>query len=136
MTATFHPRHFNRQHNLRQHTPPLSTERMALVPNYAVRRLMAAVVALAVLALGAIAVVETVGALVDLGGRPAAASEIPAPGSAPVVAPGLHVAAAGDTLWSIAEQYRGEVSRDRFVDALIDLNGGTGIQVGQPVRLP
>jgi LysM repeat protein len=105
---------------------------MDLVPNYAVRRLMATVVALAVLALGAIAVVETVGALVDLGGRPAAASEIPAPAAAP----SLHVAAAGDTLWSIAEQYRGEVSRDRFVDALIDLNGGTGIQVGQPVRLP
>jgi Tfp pilus assembly protein FimV len=97
---------------------------------------LAAVVALAVSALGAIAVVETVGALVDLGGRPAAASEIPASGSAPVAAPSLHVAAPGDTLWSIAEQYRGEVSRDRFVDALIDLNGGTVIQVGQPVRLP
>jgi Tfp pilus assembly protein FimV len=108
---------------------------MDLVPNYAVRRLLAAVVALAVLALGAIAVVETVGALVDLGGRPAAASEIPASGSAPA-APSLHVAAPGDTMWSIAERYRGEVSRDRFVDALIDLNGGTVIQVGQPVRLP
>ena len=71
MTATFHP---HQRH-------PLHAERMDLVPNYAVRRLIAAVVALAVLALGAIAVVETVGALVDLGGRPAAASEIPASGS-------------------------------------------------------
>jgi LysM domain len=126
MTATFHPHQHRTVH----------AERMDLVPNYAVRRLIAAVVALAVLALGAIAVVETVGALVDLGGRPAAASEIPAPGSGQPAAPRLHVAAPGDTLWSIAEQYRGEVSRDRFVDALIDLNGGTGIQVGQPVRLP
>jgi nucleoid-associated protein YgaU len=126
MTATFHP--YQRQ--------PSRAEHVDLVPNYAVRRLIAAVVALAVLALGAIAVVETVGALVDLGGRPAAASEIPAPGSGAAAAPSLHVAAPGDTLWSIAEQYRGEVSRDRFVDALIDLNGGTGIQVGQPVRLP
>jgi Tfp pilus assembly protein FimV len=131
MTATFHP-----QHTRRRHTQPLHVEHMDLGPNYTVRRLLAAVVALAVSALGAIAVVETVGALVDLGGRPAAASEIPASESAPVAAPSLHVAAPGDTLWSIAEQYRGEVSRDRFVDALIDLNGGTVIQVGQPVRLP
>ncbi len=71
MTATFHPYQRRTVH----------AERLDLVPNYAARRLIAAVVALAVLALGAIAVVETVGALVDLGGRPAAASEIPASGS-------------------------------------------------------
>lgn len=140
MTATFHHPQIHRQQirprqTRRQHTTTLHAERGDVLPNYAVRRMVATVVALAVLALGAVAVVETVGALVDLGGRPAAASEIPASGSAPAT-PSLHVAAAGDTLWSIAEQYRGEVSRDRYVDALIDLNGGTGIQVGQPVRLP
>jgi hypothetical protein len=129
MTATFHP-----QQMYRQHTSALHAEREVVSPNYALRRLVATVVVLVALARGAIAVVETVGALVDLGGRPAAASEIPA--SEAPAAPSLHVAAPGDTLWSIAEQYRGDVSRDRFVDALIDLNGGTGIQVGQPVRLP
>ena len=51
-------------------------------------------------------------------------------------APGVHVAAPGDTLWSIAQQYRGDVGRDRYVDALIDLNGDTSIQVGQAIRLP
>ena len=48
----------------------------------------------------------------------------------------IHVAEPGDTLWSIADAYRGDVGRDRFIDALIDLNGGTGIQVGQAVHLP
>ena len=124
MTATIHPH----QHR------PLRVEHVDLVPNYTVRRLMAAVVALAVLALGAIAVVETVGALVDLGGRPAAASEVAS--ALGTSAPSVHVAASGDTMWSIAQQYRGDVGRDRYVDALIDLNGDTSIQVGQAVRLP
>ena len=128
MTATFHPQHLRARH--------VHPRRRDVVPNYAVRRLLAAVVALAMLAVGAIAAVEAVGALVDLGGRPAAASEIPAPGSAAAAVPSVHVAAPGDTLWSIAEQYRGAVSRDRYVDALIDLNGGTSIQAGQPVQLP
>jgi nucleoid-associated protein YgaU len=133
MTATFHPQQVRARQIQARHVHP---QRFDTVPNYAVRRLLATMVALAVLAVGAIAAVEAVGALVDLGGRPAAASEIPAPGSALAAAPAVHVAAPGDTLWSIAEQYRGAVSRDRYVDALIDLNGGTGIQVGQPVRLP
>ena len=34
-------------------------------------------------------------------------------------------AAAGDSLWSIAERHHGDVSLTRYVDALIDLNGGT-----------
>jgi Tfp pilus assembly protein FimV len=133
MTATFHPQQLRAQQLQARHVLP---QRRDVVPNYAVRRLIAAVVALAVLAVGAIAAVEAVGALVDLGGRPAAASEIPAPGSALAAAPSVHVASPGDTLWSIAERYRGAVSRDRYVDALIDLNGGTSIQAGQPIRLP
>ena len=48
----------------------------------------------------------------------------------------IHVARSGDTLWSIAETYRGEVERHAFVDALITLNHGTSIQIGQAVRLP
>ncbi|MFK8026025.1 MAG: LysM peptidoglycan-binding domain-containing protein [Ilumatobacter sp.] len=47
-----------------------------------------------------------------------------------------HVAVAGDTLWSIAEAHRGTMSRDAYIDALVSLNGGTAIAVGQAVRLP
>ena len=131
MTATFHPSHdFQRI----RHEAPGGPVRVATIPNYAIRRAAAALVALAVLAAGAIGVGELVGAVADLGGRPAAASEVaPALGRS---TPGVHVAAPGDTMWSIAQQYRGDVSRDRYVDALIDLNGDTSIQVGQAVRLP
>ncbi|HWL44048.1 MAG TPA: LysM peptidoglycan-binding domain-containing protein [Ilumatobacter sp.] len=49
---------------------------------------------------------------------------------------GSVVARPGDTLWSIAEQHRGDVGIRRYVDALIDLNGGVSIQAGQRVTLP
>jgi hypothetical protein len=45
-------------------------------------------------------------------------------------------AMAGDSLWSIAEEHRGDVDINRYIDKLVDLNGGTSIQVGQLVRLP
>lgn len=62
-----------------------------------------------------------------------------APASAEVVQPtggGSVVARPGDTLWSIAEEHRGTVGIRRYVDALIDLNGGPAIQAGQRVTLP
>jgi LysM repeat protein len=129
MTATFHPSHdFQR---IRQATVVTSNVTM---PNYTIRRAAAALVALAVLAAGAIGVGEVVGAMADLGGRPAAASEVATALGASTA--GVHVAVPGDTLWSIAQQYRGDVGRDRYVDALIDLNGDTSVQIGQAVRLP
>lgn len=43
----------------------------------------------------------------------------------------------GDSLWSIAARHRGDVSIRRYVDALVELNGGsTRIEAGQLVRLP
>jgi len=42
----------------------------------------------------------------------------------------------GDSLWSIAEVYHGEVPITRYVEALISRNGGTRIDAGQVVRLP
>jgi Tfp pilus assembly protein FimV len=104
------------------------------VPNYLLRRFIAALVALCLLAAAVVAVGEIVGALSDLGGRPAAASEITPDAR---TTPTVHVAAPGDTLWSIADRYRGDVGRDRYLDALIALNGGSSaLVVGQGVRLP
>ncbi len=103
--------------------------------DYTARRAVALVVVLVVVALAAFAGSALVGALADVGSRPAAASDIAATSAnAPIVR--IHVAQPGDTLWSIADRYRGEVGQRRFVDALIDVNGGTGIQVGQAVHLP
>lgn len=103
-------------------------------PNYAVRRAIVAILASVILVMLAIAASNLVSAIGDVGGRPAAASGIASVAGTSSVR--THVAQPGDTLWSIAGRYRGEVGTDRFVDALIDLNGGTLIQVGQAVRLP
>lgn len=42
----------------------------------------------------------------------------------------------GDTLWSIAQTHRGGVAVGRYVDKLVDLNGGASIRAGQQVVLP
>jgi Tfp pilus assembly protein FimV len=99
--------------------------------NYAARRAVAVVVLLLAATLVAFVSLAAVGPLFAANDGRAAASDAAA---APVVR--IHVAQPGDTLWSIAERYRGEVGHGRFVDALIDLNGGTAVQVGQAIRLP
>jgi nucleoid-associated protein YgaU len=44
---------------------------------------------------------------------------------------------AGDTLWAIGERHHGDVPIQRYVDRLVELNGGTtAIAAGQLVRLP
>ena len=98
-------------------------------PNYAARRFVAVVLVAVVFAVALV----VVSAAVHTGGRPAVASDFVAAGAAAVR---THVAEPGDTLWSIADRYRGDVGQGRFVDALIDANGGTVIQIGQAVRLP
>lgn len=104
-------------------------------PNYAARRLGALFVAL-----GAVVVLTALvnSVLVGLGGSPASAAETsPAADAARVDAPmAVHVAQPGDSIWSIADRYRGEVDRARYVDALIAHNGSTTIIVGQAVHLP
>lgn len=112
--------------------PAVSTDRTV---NYTIRRTAAALLVIVVIAITVIAASAMIGAIGDVGGRPAAASNVTSGADgAPIVR--IHVAEPGDTLWSIADRYRGEVDQDRFVDALIDVNGGTLIQVGQAVRLP
>ena len=71
------------------------------------------------------------GVLSGPGGVPASAT------GAATAPPVVHVRAApGDSLWSIAERFHGDVSMRRYVDALIQLNGGTAITAGQLVLLP
>jgi LysM domain len=80
---------------------------------------------------------------VVLGGA-VAAGELAGPGGDPASAVGAGtavervtiVAQPGDSLWSIAERFHGDVSLDRYLDALIARNGGTAIQAGQAVELP
>ena len=69
--------------------------------------------------------------LAGSGGVPASAAE-----SQPAHARPTITARPGDTLWSIARTHRGEVPISRFVDKLVDLNGGASIQAGQQVVLP
>ena len=42
----------------------------------------------------------------------------------------------GDTLWSIAAKYHGTADQADYVDALVQRNGGTIVQVGQVLTLP
>ena len=101
--------------------------------DYTVRRAVAAVIAVIVVALLAIAGSALVGAVADIDSRRVAASDVATVSDS---APTLHVAQPGDTLWSIAERYRGDVGKGRYVDALVEINGGASIQIGQAVRLP
>ncbi len=117
---------------------PASARRgSAVTPNYALRRVGAAMVVVCALVAGGLAV-EAI--LTSFGGVPASAAGAPSAPSraaADASARTRHVAQPGDTLWSIASTYRGAVSHDRYLDALIRLNGGaTQIEVGQAVRLP
>jgi Tfp pilus assembly protein FimV len=132
MTATM-----SSNSNVDRITPRPVGRRSSRVPadvDYGIRRAVAAVIAVLLVAVVAIAVSTLGSALADVGGRPAAASDAAAASASPIVR--IHVAQPGDTLWSIADRYRGDVGQGRFVDALIDLNGGTVIQVGQAIRLP
>ena len=47
-----------------------------------------------------------------------------------------HTVHRGETLWSIAADHRGDVAISRYVDTLVDLNGGASIEAGQQIVLP
>jgi LysM repeat protein len=92
---------------------------------YIRRRLLAGAIAVA------IAVVGLVGAgnvLANRGGVPASTSTV-RPDSA-------YVVRAGDTMWSIAAAHRGEAAQVDYVDALIEVNGTSLLQIGQQIILP
>ena len=110
----------------------VASRRRRSAATYRARRAVAGAVAAAALAVAVVVVALLVGVLASSGGRPASAA-----GDSPAVpAASVHVARAGDSLWSIAGEHRGSVGLDRYVDALVELNGGTVVHVGQAVRLP
>lgn len=80
----------------------------------------------------AVAIAVVFGALDGLsgqGGAAASASRSDAPRQQIIAQP-------GDTLWDIAGEHHGKVSVTRYVDALVELNGGASINVGQVITLP
>jgi len=79
----------------------------------------------------AVGAVATHDVLAGSGGDPASAAV-----SLPAQAREHVVAQPGDTLWSIAGAHHGDISITRYVDKLVDLNGGPTIQAGQEVVLP
>lgn len=112
-------------------TPMGVSANRAAAPNYLARRVLAA--AVTVLAIATLAVAIS-GVLASFGGGPASASEV-SPANTSLVA-STHVAVSGDTMWSIAAEYSGEIDHGRYVDALIRANGGVAIAIGQAVQLP
>ena len=105
-------------------------------PNYTLRRTAAIAAVLFAVAVAAQVAIGAVGALADLDSRPAAASEVEPAATGGTPAASVHVASPGDSLWSVADIYRGEIDRGRYVDRLISLNGGTSIEIGQAILLP
>ena len=60
-----------------------------------------------------------------------------APASAAAVRPATsYVVQPGDTLWSIAQANHGSAPQSTYVDALVAINGGASLQVGQVITLP
>lgn len=103
-----------------------TTRRRVSEATYRRRR---AVVGTALAAFVAVGAVTTYDVLAGSGGVPASAA-VSQPARSTVVAQ------PGDSLWTIAQQHRGEVSLVRYVDKLVALNGGATIVVGQAVVLP
>jgi LysM repeat protein len=100
-------------------------------PSAATYRRRRVVVGTTLAVLVAVGAVTTHDVLAGSGGVPASAAV-----SLPAQARARVVAQPGDTLWSIASAHHGPISITRYVDALVDLNGGPTIQAGQEVLLP
>ncbi len=95
---------------------------------YRRRRAVVGTIAAVVVAIGVVTVHDV---LAGSGGVPASAAVSQPAHVRPTV-----TAQPGDTLWSIAAAHHGEIPMSRYVDKLVDLNGGASIQAGQAVLLP
>jgi len=54
----------------------------------------------------------------------------------PAAATASYVVQPGDTLWSLARRYHGDMSTERYLERLVEVNGGAALEVGQVVVLP
>jgi hypothetical protein len=99
--------------------------------NQATFRRRRAVVGTILAVVVACGVVLTHDVLAGSGGVPASAAA-----SQPAHVRRAVTALPGDTLWSLAEAHHGQVPIARYVDKLVDLNGGASILAGQAVVLP
>lgn len=116
-------------HDLRERrTPPVRAVRAR--PSEATFRRRRAIVGTTLAVLVAVGAVATHDVLAGSGGDPASAAV-----SQPAHVTSI-VARPGDSLWSIANQFRGDISISRYVDTMVVLNGGASIEVGQTVLLP
>jgi LysM repeat protein len=95
---------------------------------YRRRRTVVGTVAATVVVLSGVAVHDV---LAGPGGVPASAA-----GAQPAPVEVRIVATPGDTMWSIAERHHGEIPLVRYLEALIDRNGGPTLQAGQVVVVP
>ncbi len=96
---------------------------------YLRRRLAVGAVGLGVVAGSFVATESILGAAAASVGAVEAGAGVGAAGGAVIARP-------GDTLWALAEEHRGAVSIDRYVERLVQLNGGPAIRAGQTVLLP
>jgi hypothetical protein len=103
------------------------------VPHYVIRRLF---VGSAALGLAIVGLAAAVGVLAGFQGAPASASGAQSALTDTAAPASIHVAQPGDTLWSIADTYRGDISRDRYIDVLIRMNGDTGVISGEAIWRP
>jgi len=92
---------------------------------YLRRRLLAVLVLIAVvIALGA----GVGNVLANRSGGPASTAAV-RPAS-------TYVVKSGDTLWALALRFRGAHAQGSYLDAMVALNGGSTLQVGQVLALP
>jgi nucleoid-associated protein YgaU len=95
---------------------------------YRRRRTVAGALAATVVVLAGVAAHDV---LAGPGGVPASAA-----GAQPAPVEVRLVARPGDTMWDIAERFHGDIVLTRYLDALIDRNGGPELNAGQVVVLP
>lgn len=124
MSATMTIRQASHHHPVR----PVGPTRVVSERTYRRRRAVLGTSLAVVIAVGS---VLTHDVLAGSGGVPASAAS-----GRPALVRTTVTAQPGDTLWSIAESRHGSVSITRYVDKLVDLNGGASIQAGQAVVLP
>lgn len=111
-------------------TAAITSTTRPVVPASVYRR-RRAVVGVATAAVVAVTSVLAVDVLAGSSGVPASAVS-----GQPALERSTLIARPGDTLWSIAATFRGDIPINAYVDELIVLNEGPSIRAGQRIVLP